>query len=306
MYFSTTLLDDIFEIRNNNTWKSYFWSVMSFCINFPLELFCFFKLHLYLYLIAKPQYHINSKEIELSVSQKQKTQDSVSSETKILSWNIQYGNGFLKFNNLDKSIKFMHSHNLDIILLQEVLVTECLDQVALFKKCLGCAYHFYHPKLVVDNVKIGNLILSRYPLTLVYNDSTFQIVKIKMNDQTKYPQEEIYLINVHLNCDLLCHKQKRKIGKIIEEIKNIKNQNENSKKQTRLLMAGDFNLVTWSENLKNLSTEIRLVPSNEYTFPSNYPLVKYDYVFQIGLDDNIKLEVPQVTLSDHLPLLISI
>ena len=71
-------------------------------------------------------------------------------------------------------------------------------------------------------------------------------------------------------------------------------------------MAGDFNLLTWCENLKILEKEINLVPSNEYTYPSNYPLVKYDYVFQLGLDDTIDLEVLQTTLSDHLPLLIKI
>jgi endonuclease/exonuclease/phosphatase family metal-dependent hydrolase len=301
MYFSTTLLDDIFEIRHNNTWKSYFWSVMSFCINFPLDIFCFLKLHLYLYLISLSRYAINSRDIELS-SSNEENRDS--EETKILSWNIQYGNGFFRFNNLIKSIRYMQSQNLDIILLQEVLVTESLNQVDLFKKCLSYPYHFFHPKLAVDDLKMGNLILSRYPLTLVYEESTFQIVKIKMNHPTKYSREEIYLINVHLNCDLLCQQQKRKISKIIQEIKNIKKKNTN--KKTRILMAGDFNLLSWSQYLKKLNTEINLVLNNEYTYPSNYPLVKYDYVFQLGLEETINLEIPQITFSDHLPLLITI
>lgn len=303
MYFSTTLLDDIFEIRHNNTWKSYFWSVISFCINFPLDIFCFLKLHLYLYFISQSRYSIETRDIELS-SSNEENQDL--EETKILSWNIQYGNGFFKFNNLDKSIRYMQSLKLDIILLQEVLVTESLNQVELCKKCLNYPYHFFHPKFAVDDLKMGNLILSRYPLTLVYEESTFQIVKIKMNNPTKYSREEIYLINVHLNCDLLCQQQNRKISKIIQEIKNIKNKKQDTNKKTRILMAGDFNLLAWSEYLKKLNTEINLVSNNEYTYPSNYPLVKYDYVFELGLEETINLEIPQITLSDHLPLLISI
>ena len=307
MFFSTTLLDEIFEIRNNNTWKSYLWSVFSFMVNFPLEIFCFLKLQLYLYFITQPKYRINSNMLESTLKkQTHSTLTINSSETKVLSWNIQFGNGTWQFNNLVKSINFMRDINLDIILLQEVLVTDTLDQVDIIKRCLGLTHHIYYPNFADENIKMGNAIFSRFPITSVYEDSTFQIVKLKLDTTGKYSNQDLYCINVHLKSDLLCQKQKNKIKKIIQKIKNIKSQTENQHMTTQVKMAGDVKLLTRCENLKKLGEEISVVPNNEYTYPSNYPLVKYDYVFQLGLDDNIRLEVMQTTLSDHLPLLIRI
>lgn len=307
MFFSTNLLDEIFEIRNNNTWKSYLWSVFSFMVNFPLEIFCFLKLQLYLYFITQPKYRISSNLLESTLTkQTPHTHTHNSSEIKLLSWNIQFGNGTWQFNNLVKSINFMRDMNLDIILLQEVLVTDGLDQVDIIKKCLGLTHHIYYPNYADENIKMGNVVFSRFPITSVYEDSTFQIVKVKLDTTGKYSNQDLYCINVHLASDLLCQKQKNKIKKIIQKIKNIKSETENHHITTRVIMAGDFNLLTWCENLKILGEEISVVPNNEYTYPSNYPLVKYDYAFQLGLEDNIKLEVMQTTLSDHLPLLIKI
>lgn len=307
MFFSTTLLDEIFEIRNNNTWNTYLWAIFSFMVNLPLELFCFLKLQLYLYFITQPKYRISSNLLESTLTKQTPSTLTInSSETKVLSWNIQFGNGMFEFNNLVKSITFMRDMNLDIVLLQEVLVTDSLDQVNIIKKCLGLTHHIYYPNFADENIKMGNVVFSRFPITSIYEDSTFQIVKVKLDSGSNYPQEELYCINVHLKSDLLCQKQKNKIKKIIQKIKNIKSETENHHITTRVIMVGDFNLLTWCENLKKLGEEISVVPSNEYTFPSNYPLVKYDYAFQLGLEDNIKLEVIQTTLSDHLPLLIRI
>ena len=248
------------------------------------------RLHIYLYLIKQPL-------------QQQKLQNIFQEDTgniivekreelSILIWNIQYGNGLTEFNTLVDSINFMNLEILDICLLQEVMESPIINQTDIIKKSIGMKYHLFHHNFDYQNIKIGNLILSKYPLTLVINKKNYQIVKIKVDINGR---EDIYLINVHLNSDLICYKQKKTLMEIKKEIKYIKDKHKKNGIEPKIIMAGDFNLLSWCQNIQDINSIIPVIKQNQYTYPSNYPLVKYDYAFQIGFDKRISIDIPQVT-----------
>ena len=63
--------------------------------------------------------------------------------------------------------------------------------------------------------------------------------------------------------------------------------------------------------LKRLRNNIREIKNESYTYPSDYPLVKYDYAFMLEKGEtkfpNITLNViPDINYSDHLPMVIQI
>lgn len=303
MYFSTTLLDDIYEIRKEQTWKSYLFGIFIMIINLPLDLYCLVRLQIYLYLMKQPIHRNKLDTLKEDIKYSNTNlEEFKQGKIRILDWNIQYGNSLLKLNTLPESIEFMNSQRLDVCLLQEVMQTEMIKQVDIIKSSLGMKYHLFHHNFYLDNIKIGNLILSQYPLTLVINKTNYQIVKITVGDN----RQDIYLINVHLSSDLVCSKQNSILENLLDEIINIKKANVNHNQEIRIIMAGDLNLLSWGQNIQKVKSTISIVSQNEYTFPSNYPLVKYDYVFQNGLEDRVNIKIPQITYSDHLPILLEV
>mgnify|MGYP003980365747 CR=1 FL=1 len=64
---------------------------------------------------------------------------------------------------------------------------------------------------------------------------------------------------------------------------------------------GDFNLLLWSKKMKELNLLFNGLSNPQYTFPSNYPLIKYDYFFYDGFQTEPLLQIKENILSVHTP-----
>lgn len=210
---------------------------------------------------------------------------------KIISWNIQYGNGcFPNCFTFPNIIEFLRNETPEICILQEVLDMPQYNQHNILKDKLNFEYDFYAPKNTLNDMKMGNLILSSNPISIIYSALYFQVI------ETNISNKNITIVNVHLPSDITCTSQSLEINKLIQVIKDKDN----------ILVVGDFNLPYWSSSIKKLNKELQIVKTSSYTFPSVYPLIKFDYCFHKNLE-NIKLRIPyEIKYSDHLPLIINI
>ncbi len=210
---------------------------------------------------------------------------------KIISWNIQYGNGcFPNCFTFPNMIEFLRNETPEICILQEVLEMPQYNQPNILKDKLNFEYSVYTPQNCFSNIKMGNLILSPKPIQIVYSSLSFQVVETEVNSK------KITIVNVHLTSDITCIAQNLEVDKLLDVIKDMDN----------IVVVGDFNLTKWCSGIKNLNKELQMVPTSSYTFPSVYPLIKFDYCFHKNLE-NIKLRIPyEIKYSDHLPLIIDI
>lgn len=210
---------------------------------------------------------------------------------KIISWNIQYGNGcFPNCFTFPKMIEFLRNETPEICILQEVLDMPQYNQHNILKEKLDFQYSVYTPQSCFSNIKMGNLVLSSNPIDIVYSSLCFQLVETEVN------HKKISIVNVHLTSDITCTVQNEEVDKLLEILK----QREN------ILVVGDFNLPYWCSSIKKLKKELQIVPTSSYTFPSVYPIIQFDYCFYRNLE-NIKLHIPyEIKYSDHLPLILNI
>ena len=300
MLFKKNLLDDLTIPLISQEWINCFLSVLSTIINFPLEIYYIFRLQMYLYYVgnlkkdtiyyslANPNNNPNNNP--LTISHKK------SHSGKIICWNIQYGNSLLKLDTLEEIIKFLEDERPEIVILQEILKNEKLNQIELLSQRLGLQHSHFQTHTEFQNIKIGNLILSPYPLRVIRSYRNYQMVKLERNGRN------LILINVHFPSDITCFRQKSILSHLILELEQVKKENPDSE----FLLAGDFNLLSWSKEIQALQRIIDLLPNQQYTFPSNYPLVKYDYVFHSGFQTEPTLDVKDLTFSDHTPMVIQI
>ena len=73
-----------------------------------------------------------------------------------------------------------------------------------------------------------------------------------------------------------------------------------------VIVAGDFNAFWGDRELELFLAASGMVSANmqcESSFPSNYPVKELDFIFHSPEIRSTGFEVPQVRLSDHLPLL---
>lgn len=208
---------------------------------------------------------------------------------KIISWNIQFGNNLWGQDTFSEMIKYLQKERPEIIILQEVLRSNKINQVEILKEKLNMEYCAYNSDTNLINFEIGDLILSNVPIDDINIFSKFMVV------ETNIKNEKINLINTHLTCDFTFQKQKEEIGELLNFMDSNPNQN--------YIIAGDFNLNTSSSSIQRIEKKMKNITNRLYTFPSNYPLVKIDYVFSNCQNYNLELDVPEVTYSVHLPLI---
>jgi len=185
------------------------------------------------------------------------------------------------------------------------------------------SYHF-------GPVLSGQAILSRFPITATervvlpkpksnpffynhfYLDRLAQIAKIEIDDQT------IFIINVHL--EAFNRKTRQAHARQVLELYRT------YKDQSPVLIVGDFNAVppdasrkkgftdepesdftgdqTISLFLKEKSLKPALIGPNLFTFPSDKPTRKLDYIFYTHRSISlVNAKRIQIDSSDHLPLI---
>ena len=301
----------------------YMFSIISFFINLPFELYFLSRLQIYLHYIQRyasleTPSHVSQEETEITSQTESNESNPVidsgitankSSSEKIISWNLQFCNGIFEINTLDSIIEYLQKEKPSICTLQEVLRCSKVNQAYELQKELGMKYQIFTPNFKYSDTELGSLILSQYPMDIIKLHDYYQIVKITELSQN------LYLFNIHLPSDVTCMSQKKVIAELLVEIEKIFQTEKNIIASThsdsisdntnhRIVMCGDFNLLPWCQELQKISELLTPVSNTEYTFPSNYPLVKYDYMFTHELSYNFS--VGKVNCSDHLPLLLEL
>ena len=297
MFSRSNLLDDYDFSHVKQTWKEYFLSIFSCIINLPLDFYYIFRVQMYLYYLrnGKRENIFNSNLEKLNLQSPTDTQKDIDNG-KIICWNIQYGNAILKLDTLSEIIKFLEEEKPEILVLQEILKNEKFNQIEILKQKLGFHHSHFHENIDFQCTQLGNLILSQSPINILKSYRGYQIVEIIRNEKP------LILVNVHLPSDLTCFKQNKIVSALIFELRKIKKE----KQGCEFLITGDFNLLSWSREIKALQNLFDLLPNQQYTFPSNYPLVKYDYVFHHGFQTEPFLQIRDSALSDHTPLVIQL
>lgn len=281
----------------NSSYYQWIFHIFRFMINLPLELYFFCRIHLYLYNLKSQKTDSNKPE---SVSTEPEETNTGERRAKLISWNLQFGNGIFEVNTLGKIINYLEDENPAICSFQEVLKCPKINQAEILQRKLGMKFQLFTPNFKYQDVELGSLILSNIPFEIYKTHDFYQIVTLKQ-------ELKVYLINIHLPSDVTCQYQKQIIKELILELeKIIEKQNSTSDLDSsvednyKIVMSGDFNLLPWCQEIEKINKLLKPVKNEEYTFPSNYPLVKYDYMFTNALDYEFK--IGRVKYTDHLPL----
>lgn len=290
-------MDEFSISRITVSWKEYFFSIISFFINLPLDIYYIFRVQMYLYYLG----NFKRENIFYTLSSDLNTNDvkiceKKTNKGKIVCWNIQYGNSIFKLDTINEMINFLEEENPEILVLQEILKNERFNQIKLLVHKLGYQHYHFHENIDFQNIKLGNLIMSKNPIDVLKSNRGYQIVEMKREEKP------LILVNVHLPSDLTCYKQNKIIRCLILDLKKVKTE----KQGYEFLITGDFNLLSWSKEIIALQNLFNLLPNQQYTFPSNYPLVKYDYVFHDGFQTEPILQIRDSKLSDHTPLVVQV
>jgi endonuclease/exonuclease/phosphatase family metal-dependent hydrolase len=273
MLLKKNLIDD-YIFHENHVIKIIYYIIYYIC-NIPCRIINLFLINYYLWFYKPEKYDI----IENT--------DNEHIEGKIIGWNIQYGNNLFMKNTFSEMLEYLKKERPQFIVLQEVLKSKNVNQIEILKKQLNFNHSFFHPNMNLNGVEIGNLILSNAAINNVFIGNKFQSIEIN------YKGKNINIVNVHLTFDITRKKQKKEIEELLRFVES---------STIPCLIVGDFNLVSFSSTIKKLNKHLNLVTNNNYTYPSNYPLYQIDYVYTKNLIAN--MNVPQVTMSDHLPQVI--
>lgn len=247
---------------------------------------------------------------------------------KFITLNIFHGGTFFP-----QVRDFLTMENPDILALQEVnngtdlSLPDNLKTILGLNKILpGFHYHFA-PELLIAHkegkVEIGNAIFSRFPIVenksaffdVPYTDLTIidakhdyskdpkniHFVKIQINDQY------INVFNTHGIWGLDGGDNDRRLAMsetIVNEVKGKEN----------VILSGDFNVKPNTETIGNIEKELKNVFKNELTSTFNmkhkdnpgYATAVVDMIFTSKNMSIIDHYCPQVDVSDHLPLVMTV
>lgn len=240
-------------------------------------------------------------------------------EFKIINLNVWLG-GKLMPQILD----FLEQENADILNLQEVRKgdTKNPDIEQAIKEKLEYEYSFFTPAFfdTVENCDSGNLILSKYPI--VKTDYKFLFGQYKIHEHGQDPNyfstlpriiqhatidingTKIYNFNVH---GIWAHRDgsdspnRLKMSNIVcQEIKDKKN----------VILTGDFNSQENTKTINNIENYLTNIFKDERKSSFNmkqktdpgYGEAVVDFIFTSNNFRILSKSMPNVDISDHLPL----
>lgn len=220
------------------------------------------------------------------------------SPNKCLTWNIHYGRNISYQESIIDIINFINKSEAAIVGLQEVVITNDINQVDIIKKYTRYKY----VATAHSDVDHCNLILSYYPILetkiFYYNNWGLRPRKNLLAVLVDHPEKKYWFINTHLSHDFTHYEQKCQIEELIEYINALSGPK---------IIAGDFNSHAKSNNISIMSQEYtnninKNISTRTSTFPSNNPIVLLDYIF--SQDCQVKyIDIVSNTYSDHCPII---
>lgn len=234
---------------------------------------------------------------------------------KIASYNIQHCRDHIYFKEngterlvLPEMANVIKAMKADVCALNEVYNQEMLEGGINQAKEIGKELGFYHAFAKAIDYKgyeYGNALVSRFPIV-----STKLVPLVLSEEKKKKPRYEnrvLLIAELDVNGSPLtvfvCH-----FGLSPEEAELATETVlvEAEKIKTPLVFMGDLNLTPDSELIKKISACLfdaaQLSDADNFTFSSDAPFEKIDYIFTNGHCKATSFEVPNLVCSDHLPV----
>lgn len=249
---------------------------------------------------------------------------------RLVTLNIAHGRGLSLYQgfqsaekilrNLERVARFIDSHNIDIIALQEIdeeshwnkrinLIERLNEMTALNYHCLGVNNRRSGSKPLA----YGNAILSRFPIHFHENrpfgNSTLGEKGFLYAD-VEVGESLLPIVNLHL--DFRSRRVRlRQIGHLLEYLTSRGNLGPN-RDFFEPIICGDFNSRSTHETdaVRYLFREVEvhsgyeLLPQKGWTFPSILPRRGLDFVMLPRAFQWTHVEIVRTLVSDHLPVLV--
>lgn len=226
---------------------------------------------------------------------------------QIMTFNTQHCMDFVtKQIDFDRMAEAIRQFNPDIVGLNEMRMKgehpEYTDQVPALAKSAGYPYWYFAKALDVGGKNpYGNGILSRYPILLAetipvpdpedksgsQHFETRCLLHVKLDVSGGL---DVFVIHFGLNNS----EQENAVRTVIDNLTS-----------KRCILMGDFNVTPNNPVLqpirKRLYDTAVLFDNPLFSYPSNKPEIKIDYIFTSHDITVLSADIPQIVASDHCP-----
>lgn len=228
----------------------------------------------------------------------------------VMSYNIHYGRGIDGTLNLDRIAGVIKAADPDILVLNEVdrnydPRSNYQDQLEILAEQLDMYYQFQKttwkapiPASSNKPREFGHAVLSKYPVEHM-DDFIYKKYKTHyhglLETRIKVGAHTVYVYATHLDVDQECLESQ--VGELLTKM---------SKREGLKILCGDLNATPDNiaiRQISNIYTDAFKNQNSAFTFKSNRPTIRIDYIFG---SENIVFKNSTVfhsLASDHLPII---
>jgi len=234
---------------------------------------------------------------------------------RVMTYNIHHGEGIDSVIDISRISEMILDNEIDIAALQEVdkgvKRTNKIDIPELLAEQTGINYSF-HKNINYQEGEYGNCILSRFP---IISDTNFHYSMLREGEQRGLLQTiinfdgiQITIMNTHLDYREDDSERNLNVKQIFEKVENYPD--------VPIIIVGDFNDGPKSRThlqMKKKFIDVWEYLSDEsgFTYPTENPSKRIDYIYLMNLEDQSKkvriIPTRIFTLksiaSDHLPVI---
>lgn len=233
---------------------------------------------------------------------------------RVMTYNIHHGEGIDSVIDISRIAQIILDEKIDIVCLQEVDKkverTNRIDIPKLLAEQTGMNYSF-RKNINYQGGEYGNCTLSKFTIV---SDTNIHFTMLREGEQRGLLQTviafegfRIVVMNTHLDYRSDDSERILSAEKIIEEAKNYSDM--------PIIICGDFNDIPESRThlkmLEKFSDVAKLLDNNDFTYPTEKPDKRIDYIFINDIEGHKKRTkiVPQKIFtqesiaSDHLPVI---
>lgn len=226
---------------------------------------------------------------------------------KIMTFNIlhcmNYKTKKISFEDFSREILSINAH---FVGLNEVrgkgFLKDYTDQTKKLGKLTDMNYYFGKAIDVAGVAPYGNAFLSKYPI--------ISAETIKIPDSKEKTGSQTYESRCIIKAEIAANE---KYTVLVTHMGLNKDERENAIKtligiapEKKCIIMGDFNCTPDSEELALLFKKYNCSDTETFTFPSDNPRIKIDYIFTSPDIEVISKGTSQNIVSDHLPRWIEI
>jgi len=240
----------------------------------------------------------------------------VAATYRLLTYNVHRCVGLDRRHAPDRIAQVIAEYNPHLIALQEVENrnprTGSIDQAKVISDILQTEFH-YHPARQRGEATFGNAVFSRLPMRMIRSAILPRLPRVPVQSRgalwvsIAIDGVEVQIINTHLG--LIPRERFQQAGSLV----GAEWLSHPGCLGLPRILCGDFNATSASRTYRLLRDSLRDVQHDHgrkpaSTWPSFFPVLRYDHVFADPQIKVCKVQVPRTRLtaiaSDHLPLVL--